>query len=462
MSNLESLYVKLPVPLQQVACSLEGWRIRRSRYAPAFFNFLRDYEQRAGWSRDRITEYRDRRLREFVKHCAETVPCYRRRFAEAGIRPEDISTLADLGRLDILTKDEVKANAGAMESEAVPAREKSTAHTSGTTGGGLKFAVTQDSMREQWAVWWRYRRAHGIPLDALCGYFAGRTVVPPAQARPPFHRYNLPGRQILFSGYHMNDDNMRHYIKTLNRRRPPWLHGYPSLLALIAGFMADNHISLEYDIRWITTGAETLTRQQSALIESAFGVRPRQHYGMAEAVANISECEHGKLHVDEDFAAIEFIPLESGEGCRIIGTNFTNPAAPLLRYDTGDVAVLSEEGCSCGRPGRVVDSIDGRIEDYVVLAGGAKVGRLDHIFKDIVHIREAQIYQREPGAIIIRIVRGEGYTEATEKMLLDETSSRLGGDTTIEIKYVDAIERTASGKLRFVVSDIPGSRIDAT
>ena len=93
---------------------------------------------------------------------------------------------------------------------------------------------------------------------------------------------------------------------------------------------------------------------------------PLQHYGMAEAVANISECEHDQLHVDEDCAAVEFIPNSDGPGYKIIGTNFTNLATPLLRYDVQDLVTLTNVTCSCGRPGRVVASVDGRAEDYII------------------------------------------------------------------------------------------------
>ena len=90
---------------------------------------------------------------------------------------------------------------------------------------------------------------------------------------------------------------------------------------------------------------------------------PGPALGLAEAVANISECERGRLHVDEDFAAVEFVPEQTGRRHRIVGCNFTNLATPLLRYDTGDLAVLDDDGCDCGRPGRVVASVDGRQED---------------------------------------------------------------------------------------------------
>jgi phenylacetate-CoA ligase len=101
-----------------------------------------------------------------------------------------------------------------------------------------------------------------------------------------------------------------------------------------------------------------------------------------------------------------------------------------------------------------VKEIDGRKEDYVILPNGVAVGRLDHIFKDLVNIREAQIYQRQQGQIELRIVKGKSYTDKDEQELLKETCKRVGDDMEITVRYVDAIERTIAGKLRFVLSEL--------
>ena len=276
----------------------------------------------------------------------------------------------------------------------------------------------------------------------------------------PSGAMNKPGRQLLFSGYHMNAENLSAYIDELRRRRPPWLHGYPSLLALLAMHLIDAGTDLGYEVRWVTTGAENLLPHQVAMIDRAFGVQPIQHYGLAEGVANISQCELGGLHVDEDFAVVEFIPIDHGGLHTIVGTNVTNLAAPLLRYDSQDLAFIPRGGsCSCGRPGRVVERVDGRLEDYVVLRNGARVGRMDHIFKDMVNVHEAQIRQAVPGEMLVRVVRGREYTDADERMLLEEAAKRVGSDMTVEIEYVRALPRTRAGKLRFVLSDVEGASI---
>jgi phenylacetate-CoA ligase len=457
MIDSEALYRKLPVPLQNLACNWEGWRIQRNRYNRTFWKLLQAAESRDTLSTDQLFSLRDARLSAFVHHAAETVPYYKALFQQIGLNVSDIRSLQDLRYLPLLTKDEARQIGSRLESAAVLPRSRMMVHTSGTTGGGFRFASTFAATQEQWAVWWRFRRRHGIQPGTWCGYFGGRSQVPLAQTTPPFWRINQPGRQILFSGYHMSSAWLDSYVEKLQHARPPWLHGYPSLLTLLAAHLIDRGGSLDYPVRWITTGAENLFPHQKLQIQRAFGVAPIQHYGMAEAVANFSECERGFLHVDEDFSAVEFIPNSTGSGFSIVGTNFTNPATPLLRYTIQDIATLMTKGCTCGRAGRVVAEVDGRLEDYVVLRNGSRLGRLDHIFKDLVNIREAQIHQDRVGHCTIRVARRLGYGPKDEEALRASAIQRLGQDFVIDIIYLDSLPKTANGKLRLVISEISGS-----
>lgn len=452
--NIEKIYPSLPTLMQSLACSFEGWRIRWNRYNADFVARLVQAERRAKLSYAELAAFRDAQIRNFVHHAATTVPYYRRLFRQLGAESGDFRTLADLGRLPVLRKSEVQQEPAAFLSEAVPERERVRMHTSGTTGAGLHFWTSHPALREQYAIWWRHLHRHGLRQGQWCAYFAGRSVVPVGQRKPPFWRVNVPGRQVLLSAYHLNDANAVFYMQELGRRKLPWLHGYPSFITQIATYILDSGFDLGYRPRWITTSSENLHAHQARVIEAAFGVKPVQNYGLAEMSANISQAPDGRLHVDEDFSAVEFVAIGQDGLHKVIGTNFSNPATPLLRYDTGDLVRIAGSGDSDAHGGRVVDSIDGRQEDYVVLPNGVRIGRMDHIFKDLVNVREAQIRQHRPGAITVLVVKAAQFGEADEAAMVREFRARLGDDMLIDIRYVDRIEKTRTGKLRFVVSEM--------
>ena len=453
--TLTRMYGALPVGLQHLVCSAEGYRLQRRRFGHDFDSLLQDGETRCAMSAAEVVTLRDRLFQEFVADAAigsafyRDQPVYR---AAAARRPFRVDDLPILDKLAVQTAASRIARADVSGTE--------TASTSGSTGTGLRFPVTNAAVWAQWATWWRFRRWHGLERSEWCGYFGGRPVVPLRTSRPPFWRYNLPGRQVLFSGSHLSADTWTAYVAELSRRRLAWLHGYPSLLALLASYLVEHRVTLGYDVRWITTSAENLLPAQADLIERAFGVRPRQHYGMAEGAANASECPNGRLHVDEDFAFVEFLPFASDTGCRVVGTNLTNRAFPLIRYDVGDIAHVSSEPCSCGRPGRIIDRIDGRREDYVVLPNGAMIGRLDHIFKDQVRVRESQIYQPDVTRVVIRLVGAKDFTTRDEQALLRAARTWLGTTLRIEVEHRDTLPRTPAGKLRFVVSEITAAQLE--
>lgn len=434
-----------------MALGLEGWLQRRERYGGDFARRLAAYEQADRLSPDEIHDLRRRKLRTIATHAAREIPFWGSRFREAGLDPERIEGPDDLAALPVLTKAEILAAGPALIASGSDRKTLRKVHTSGTTGAGLVFFTTVDAIRDQWAVWWRYRRRHALDLTTWAATFAGRSIVPGGKDDPRPWRTNRPGRQVLFSQYHLRADNAHLYARAIAERGLPWLHGYPSFVAYFAQLLAAGGIEAPRP-SVITLGAENVFGTQARLIEEVFGVRPKQHYGLAEMVANASECALGRLHVDEDFAAVELAP--AGDGMvRILGTSLGNFAMPFFRYDTGDLARPLGTPCGCGLPGRVLEAIDGRSEDLLELADGTRVGRLDHLFKDAVRVAEAQIRQSGPGRCTIAVVPRPGFTSADRDALLQECRARFGDRLEVGFELVEAIPRTARGKLRLVVRD---------
>jgi phenylacetate-CoA ligase len=144
----------------------------------------------------------------------------------------------------------------------------------------------------------------------------------------------------------------------------------------------------------------------------------------------------------------------------VIATGFANRAMPLIRYRTGDVATLRKRaGCPCGRSRPIIDELDGRIEDYVITPDGRRVGRMDHVFKDALLVKEAQILQGSSTGIVVRIAPRPGYGADAQARIEREFRARLGRDIGIRFELVEAIPREANGKFRAVISTLAGARL---
>jgi len=444
----ERIYGRLPRALQSFALTLQGVKQRRERYGGDFPDRLAAYRALERASEDEIAGVRRTKLRRLLSHAVAHVPHWRRALTEAGLDPARVHGPEDLAVLPVMTKDDVRRIGADLVWSGAPPGMVRKVHTSGTTGAGLVFLTTVDALRDQWALWWRYRTMHGLTLDTWQATFAGRSIASAGDSDPRPWRANRAGRQVLFSQYHFNARTAPAVLQELVRSGIPWYHGYPSFLGQLAGAASGARVNPRP--RFVTLGAENVQAGQARAIEDAFGVAPIQHYGLAEMVANASQCPQGRLHIDEDFAAVELLPAADGL-VRIVGTSLENLAMPFVRYDTGDLARLAPGRCGCGRPGRLLEAIDGRREDLLTLSDGTAVGRLDHLFKDAVRIAEAQIRQSEPGRCTVAIVPRDGFSARDEEALLEEFRSRFGDRLSVRIALVPSLPRTSRGKLRLVV-----------
>jgi phenylacetate-CoA ligase len=130
---------------------------------------------------------------------------------------------------------------------------------------------------------------------------------------------------------------------------------------------------------------------------------------------------------------------------------------PLLRYRIGDDAVTLFGECSCGSLLPAVQRILGRTDDNVVTRDGRLVGRLDHVFKGLVGLRESQIIQEDPDTFRVKTVHDALFDEHQKAVLENRLKERIGMHITVCIEPVEEIPRTARGKFKGVVSLVNNS-----
>lgn len=457
-------YERLPAWAQDLALTGYGALLDRERYGGRF----REYQAflaRSEWqSREELQAYQDRRLRALVTHAYETVPYYRRVWDECGVRPEVIQGTADLGKLPLLTRDDVRVFFDELRSRSFPRARLRTGHTSGTTGTPLTVGYDPDTVWFTYAVFDRHYRWAGIRLGRGGDRVAvarGNVVVPLYRKQPPFWRRNRWHNQLLLSSFHLSKDNLPAYFEELERFKPAVLDGYPSTLYVLARFLERQNRT--FPVRAVISSSETLYDFQRAVIEERFACRVFDYYAMAERVVFSGECEaHSGHHVSMEYGVAEIVdeggqPVPEGTAGRLVGTTLHNMAMPLIRYVTSDITALKAGACRCGRGLHLMDDVTTKAEDLLTLPDGRVISPsvLTHPFKPLDCIEGSQIVQTAPDKVTVRIVpRAEYETRHTEH-LLRELKARLGKGVEIEVQMVDGLERSHCGKFKWVVSHVP-------
>lgn len=302
----------------------------------------------------------------------------------------------------------------------------------------------------------------GIPAVARGVTFAGRVFVSPFETKPPFWRYNYFNNNLQCSSYHLSDKNLSAYYEAIRDFKPDFIDSYPSSIHILANYIRERNLP-RFKVKAVITSSETLLEYERKTIEEVFGCKVFDLYGNAEQAAFICQCEAGSYHANSEYGIVEFInPLtkmdaKPGEPAELICTGFTNRAMPFIRYKIGDVGILSNKLCPCGRELPVVETILGRLDDLIVTKDGTKIGRLDPVFKGVGEtIIESQIAQTDYDHLVLRIVRGKNYSELDGLKIKEEIHKRTKYQFKIAIEYLDSIPRGKNGKFQAVVSQVNG------
>jgi phenylacetate-CoA ligase len=343
-------------------------------------------------SRDTLTRLQEAKLREQVQHAYRASPFYRRKLDAARVGPDDVQTLADLGRLPFTTKDELKQSQAEHplfgDFLAVPLEECLRVHlTSATTGRPLAFLDTKDDWYGFYHSYARSLYAYGVRKSDVVmaafsygpwiGYWSG------------FYAAQDLGALVYPAGGLSTDQR----IDALLTYPITVLGCTPSYALFLAEHAAKKGIDLarqaKIRITWHTGEPGAAIPATKARIERAFGARAYDLPGLTEIAAWGFECEAGSglTHVHEDYCYPEVLdendrPVGPGERGELVFTSLYRKAMPLLRYRTRDVVQRADRPCACGRT-------------LVALEGGVHA-RLD----DMKKVRGIIVYPRRIEEIV--------------------------------------------------------------
>lgn len=419
----------------------------------------RQLEQAQWWPRERLEADRVQRLRAFLGEIGQRVPYYRQLFAERGFDPAGVTSLADLQRLPPLTKPIIRAQVEQLKADGHGPLTRY--NTGGSSGEPLVFYMGKSRKSHDVAAKWRATRWWGVDIGDPELVVWGSPIELGTQDRVRQLRDGLM-RSTLLPAFEMSAANLDRFVEVIRRVRPAMLFGYPSSLSLIAAHArASGRAMDQLGIHVAFVTSEKLYPEQEQTIREVFGCPVANGYGARDAGFIAHQCPSGSLHISAEHLVVETLlpdgtPAAPGEPGEIVVTHMATAEFPFVRYRTGDVGVLDDDPCACGRSLPVLREVQGRTTDFVVARDGTVMHGLALIYtvRDLPGVERFRIEQLSLDETVVKIVAGPAFDAASEQRIVRDFRARLGQGVDVRIEKVAEIPNEASGKYRYVVSRV--------
>jgi phenylacetate-CoA ligase len=253
-------------------------------------------------------------------------------------------------------------------------------------------------------------------------------------------------------------------VERLNAWQPEVLMGYASLLRILA----DEQLAgrLQIAPRTVLSSSEVLTEATRRRVVQAWGEVLFNLYSSTEC-GLAAECDqHRGMHLMEDLVIVEVVdqnnrPVPPGVyGDKLLITVLFKHTQPLIRYELSDSVRLSPNPCPCGRPFRLVDAIQGRVEEVLSFAGvaGGSVKIQPLVFNrimDTLPVSGWQVVQEADGLhVLLSGVRGA----LDDAVLADTVRQALAKQGAVippvKVQRVTSIPQSATGKTPLIKSNL--------
>ena len=392
-------------------------------------------------SADELAAIRLRRLRAMLRWAGERVPYYTDLFAGAGFDPATVTSVEDLRRVPISTRDQlVEAGERGLARGFAPA----SAIRVGTSGSsGRPWSVLRARGDE------RLRRAVELRSMRHAGIRARDTVATlgPLRERP----LGTLGRLGLYRTVQVSPLlPAEEQARRLREIRPDVVWAYPSALRSL--LRETGSLSALVRPRLLVTAAEPLDdvlRRQ--LVEEAPDLQIRNFYGSVECGRIAWECAAGEgLHVNADCLILETaddVEVE-GAGRSVVITNLLSSAMPIVRYRLGDLVEFVGRPCSCGVALPLIRPPVGREWDALELPSGRVLSPwgFNIFLRRLDGLRQFRVVQSDLDRVVFQLRFATLPAPGSLDALRERAADHLGEPMRIEIERVEAFEE---GPLKF-------------
>ncbi|MEI6536198.1 MAG: hypothetical protein WCN98_12705 [Verrucomicrobiaceae bacterium] len=461
MSLEDTLYplVKVYESVPQPVRSLAG-RVYRAipvslRHGKNHILFQNEAREVESWDAERILHYQINALRESLIAAAKA-PFYATQFAERGLDPMKFESLEQLADYPFLTKQDLILHREKMVNPEFDAKQRLYISTGGSSGVPVAFYLHKGVSRpkEQAYLEAQWSRRGYCPGDRVAVIRGGVTS---SKASGGISYFDATRNWLILSSYHLTLERLPEYVAALNKFRPQHLHAYPSAALMLGRGLEQSALKLEFDLTSVLCGSEKLTRESQMYLEQTFGAPVLHWYGHSERVVLAGQGRtSNQLYFWPTYGFVEFGDPDAYGHREIIGTSFHNHVMPLIRYRTGDYVKCSSSFQGQAMSWPAIEEVIGRDYEFLISATGRRISLTainmhDGIFDGIMAV---QFYQERKGEVEFRYQPGQKWQSARVEPMRAGLQKKLGDDFNLVLREVKELEKTSSGKHRWLITKL--------
>ena len=455
----ELVSIKVLEPLYQLQ------RLGRPSCRPAMLAVqegMRFRGEAARWNDDQKHEWILRRLRYSARRAYNETAYYRELFVRIGFDPWADFGFEEFARLPVLEREDMRQADKALVSASVPPAQLRHDATGGSTGKPTEVWLGPEERGWHESGMQYFMNRIGLPKGSRVGSLWGHHLDPVAsdRFRDRLRYFTLNSRR--FDCFRLSPTILEQYHKEMESWQPRWVQAYASALGALAEEVRNRGWRPSYPTQCFVTGAEKLMPYHRSIVESVFARPVHEQYGGRDVgLIGFQVSPEYTLDFHIDWANVLIEPEKAGAYSPILVTKLHADGMPMLRYRIGDIGGFPQ-GSRSGHPTFILHEIVGRETDRVWLHDGRWIHGIEfpRLMRDYA-VGEFQVVQYADFSVVVRVVPRNGFTDESRKSILQIIGANLQG-LNVSLQLVEAIQRTASNKLRPVISEIDGSRLQVT
>ena len=419
------------------------------------------YRSSVNWSRDKVTDYQIKRLRELTKYAYNNSVFYRKRIDECGFDISNFKYPDQLKKIPKLTRDNLRNNLKDIVSKEFDLSKCSRSSSSGSTGDPIFCYHDKNGIAANRASMLFIKFLGGYkPGDKWINIWGNPKTVNFDWRKKGNHIKKFIMNEIRFPAYSLkNKAQYEVLFKLIKEKKPEFIHGYTNAVFFFSKYLEEINEKISF-IKGVFTTAENLHEYQRDKIQNFLGP-VYDHYGCSETNGIAAQTIYDKYystldpHVFVEYGDI----IDSKTNLRkILVTDLDNRVLPFIRYENGDLAVPLEDAHISGPDlnfSKLV-SIDGRTSDLITLPGG---GNLvvpsffgSRILKSIEGIKQYQV-QKKKNKILVNLVIDDNFKKESELTILSALKEYIPPEINYELVFNQEIIYSNNGKFKLFIDN---------